>query len=52
MKYKFEAFEKFTLYKKFVGKQTSFKIKTLRSDRGDKYTSNDFKKFCNKEGIK
>nr|PNR31702.1 hypothetical protein PHYPA_025824 [Physcomitrium patens] len=34
MKHKSEAFEKFTLYKKFVEKQTSFKIKTLRFDHG------------------
>lgn len=52
MKLKSKAFEKFTLYKKIVEKQTSFKIKTLRSDQGGEYTSNDFKDFYNKEGIK
>nr|PNR44388.1 hypothetical protein PHYPA_016772 [Physcomitrium patens] len=41
MKYKFEVFEKFTLNKNFVKKQTSFKFKTLRSNSGGEYKSNE-----------
>lgn len=49
MKVKFEVFEKFTLYKNFVEKQTSFKIKILRSNYRSEFKSNKFKDLCNKK---
>ena len=32
-------------------KDTGKHVKALRSDNGGEYISNEFKKFCNKEGI-
>lgn len=52
MKYKFKAFDKFTLYKIFVKKQISLKIKILRFDYGCECKSNEFKDLCKKERIK
>ena len=44
----------FTIFKKFkalVEKQSGPYIKVLRSDRGKEYTSNEFDKFCEDEGM-
>ena len=44
----------FGIFKKFyslVEKQSGFFIKTLRSDRGKEYISNEFYKFCEEEGM-
>lgn len=45
----------FTIFKKFkslVEKQSGHFIKCLRSDRGKEYTSKQFDKFCEDEGMK
>ena len=42
MKYKLEAFEKFKEFKNEVEKQLGKSIKTLRSDRGGEYLSQEF----------
>jgi hypothetical protein len=44
--YKLEVFQKFQTYKSLVENQIGQKIKTFRFDNGGKYTSNDFKRFC------
>ena len=33
-------------------KKSGKKVKSLRSDNGGEYVSNEFKKFCAEEGIK
>ncbi|XP_050889637.1 uncharacterized protein LOC127094920 [Lathyrus oleraceus] len=38
-------------FKTFVEKQSGRFIKMLRSDRGKEYTSNEFHKFCEDEGV-
>jgi transposase InsO family protein len=52
MKTKDEAFSRFQEFKALVENQTGRKIKVLISDNGGKYTSNDFKRFCTRVGIK
>lgn len=51
LKTKGEVFKWFQEFKALVENQTGKKIKTLRSDNGGKYTSNDFDDFCAREGI-
>ena len=46
MHHKHEVLEVFKDWKKMIKNQTSKKIKFLRSDNGDEYTSDAFKKFC------
>ena len=52
MKTKSQVFSRFQEFKALVEKQTGSKIWVLRSDNGGEYTSNDFKDFCAREGIK
>lgn len=47
-----EAFTDFKKFKTQVENETNFKVKTLRTDRGGEFTSNDFNDYCSKEGIK
>ena len=42
MKHKFEAFEMFKIYKNEVEKKLKLSIKTLRSNRGGEYLSDEF----------
>ena len=42
MKYKSEAFDKFNEYQRMIEKQTDNSIKTLRSNQGGEYLSNEF----------
>ena len=51
MKNKSDSFEKFKEYKAEVEKQTTKSIKTLRSDRGGEYLSQEFKNFLKECGI-
>ncbi|CAL2225681.1 unnamed protein product [Prunus armeniaca] len=49
-----ERSEVFNIFKKFkthVEKQSGHYIKALRSDRGKEYTSKEFNKFCEDEGV-
>ncbi|KAM2645310.1 hypothetical protein EV1_018869 [Malus domestica] len=51
MKYKSESFEMFKEFKNEVEKQTGKQIKTLRSDRGGEYLSNEFLDYLKECGI-
>lgn len=51
MRQKSEAFVIFKKFKALVEKQSGRFIKMLRSDRGKEYTSNEFHKFCEDEGV-
>ncbi|RVW26239.1 Retrovirus-related Pol polyprotein from transposon TNT 1-94 [Vitis vinifera] len=48
---KAETFETFKKFKAFVEKQSGKCIKVLRTDRGGEFLSNDFKVFCEEEGL-
>ncbi len=52
MKHKDEAFEKFKSFKALVENESGYKIKSLRSDRGGEFISNDFFDFCEENGIR
>jgi Integrase core domain len=49
---KSEAFETFKKFKVMVEKTTGKKIRSLRSDRGGEYLSNQFKSYCGNHGIR
>ena len=51
LKQKSEVFEVFRKFKLFVENQSGRTIKVLRSDNGKEYTSNQFTKYCEEEGI-
>ncbi|RVW94747.1 Retrovirus-related Pol polyprotein from transposon TNT 1-94 [Vitis vinifera] len=46
-----KTFETFKKFKAFVEKQSGKCIKVLRTDRGGEFLSNDFKVFCEEEGL-
>lgn len=52
IKCKSETFYMFKVFKAYVEKQSGKQIKCLRSDNGGEYVSDEFRKFCEKEGIK
>jgi transposase InsO family protein len=47
-----QTFSKFCEFKALVEKESRKQVKALRSDNGGEYISNEFKYFCNKEGIR
>ena len=49
---KSEAFNKFKEFKALAKKQCGSHLKTLRSDRGGEFTSNEFNDYCKQEGIR
>lgn len=49
---KSQVFSVFKKFKALVERQSSCKLKTLRSDNGTEYTSGEFNKFCEDLGIK
>lgn len=51
LKAKSEAFEKFKVFKSLAEHETKTTIKTLRTDRGGEFLSNDFKLYCDTKGI-
>jgi len=51
LKHKFEVFNTFQNYMAFVENQISHKIKTLWSDNGNEFISNQFNKICAQNGI-
>ena len=52
MKSKDEVFNKFKEFKDLVENSTERKIKTLRSDNGGEFTSEEFKDLCKESRIK
>ena len=50
--FKSDAFTYFKLFKALVEKETGLPIKCLRTDRGGEFTSNEFKEYCERNGIK
>ena len=51
LKEKSEAFEKFNIFKNRLENESRVKIKSLRSDRGRKFTSREFNIYCEEHGI-
>ena len=51
MQYKSEAFQKFKDFRAEVEKQLGKSIKSLRSDRGGEYLSNEFQNYLKENGI-
>ena len=52
LKNKSEAFENFRKFKALVEKQSESCIKTLHTDRGGEFLSNEFTLFCEENGIR
>lgn len=52
MKEKSEALNFFKCFKSMVEKETGLSVKCLRTDRGGEFNSNEFKDFCEQNGIK
>ena len=46
MQKKDHIFSKFFVFKALVEKDIGRKVKSLKSDNGGEYASNEFKKFC------
>jgi len=51
LKFKSKTFENFKKYKSFVERQSGCRIKTLRTDRGGEFISNEFNTYCEENGI-
>ena len=52
MKKKDDVFEKFNEFKDLVENLSEKRSKTLRSDNGGEFTSNEFNDYCKEAGIK
>lgn len=52
LKEKYDAFEKFKVFKNRAENESSLKIKCLRSNRGGEFKSNEFNIFCEARVIK
>ena len=52
LKEKSEALEKFKKFKTMAEAEKGVKIKCIRSDRGGEFTSDEFRKLCDENGIK
>jgi transposase InsO family protein len=52
LKEKYEAFEKFKVFKALTKNQIGKRLKAVSSDRGGEFSSRDFKEFFYKHGIK
>lgn len=51
IKRKSEVFDVFVKFKNLVEKQSGLSVKTLRTDGGGEFVSDQFQSFCDKEGI-
>ena len=51
LKEKREAFDKFKRFKSIVEREMGNSMKTLRTDRGGEFVSNEFSAFCESNGI-
>ena len=51
MQNKYQTFSKFLEFKTLVEKVSGKQVKVLSNDNDGEYVSNEFKNFCNKEGI-
>ena len=49
--HKSEVLEYFSKFVRLAENQLDLKVKTLRTDRGREYLSDQFKKFCDNRGI-
>lgn len=49
---KSQAFERFKIFQKMVEKESGYRLKCLRSDKGGEFTSNQFEYYCEKHGIR
>ena len=47
-----QTFSEFYEFKALMEKYSGKQVKSLRSDNGGEYISNEFKDFCSKEGIR
>ena len=52
LKEKSEAFEQFKKFKTMAEAEKGVKIKSIRSDRGGEFTSDEFRKLCDESGIR
>ena len=52
LKEKYEAFEKFKVFKVLNENQIGKRLKAVRYDRGGEFSSWNFKELCDKHGIK
>ena len=52
LKEKYEAFEKFKIFKALIENQTGKRPKAIKYDRWGEFSSRDFKEFGDKHGIK
>lgn len=52
LKTKDEAFSIFQAFKALTEKESGYKIKCLRTDNDEEYTSNEFENFLRRHGIK
>lgn len=52
LKEKSQVFETFKVFKAYVEKESGHSLKTLRSDRGGEYMSQEFESFLKKHGIR
>ena len=49
---KLEVFVRFKIWRAEVEKEMERQVKCLRSDNGGEYTSLEFRKYCEENGIK
>lgn len=52
LKCKSDAFKYFKSFQSLVERQAGIKLKTLRTDRGGEFMSNEFMAYCESQGIR